>query len=493
MKKIFSALLLSVIIFGNFIYPIVYSEAQFAGFNFVGSPRAENEIVVNRIEDLPTPTDTADGLGTAHRLKAGNRYVIGVKDIYFTYPIVPPSDGSVTIESSEDFNIYWLGTGAFIRNNSATPLNALQLIANRIIGDGTNTAFSITDGNEISIDRTRIINVNPGIITGIDRFYFRNIAIGNQKSTLTIENIGIIGYINGSVWVNEGVIGDAYITFKGYGSIEIQNIEGVPVGGDSLFNFDSATFTGRAKVSFGEVKDIYGGIPFHANSLDQANPRIEFFSVIPIPDSQTIGSLYMERNTTVTDPAIQGETGTITAFADAGGGQVTVTSAGHGLGNGDVVWLIDDTYTGKYTISNVATDTFEITATFTSTSTGTWETGWTKVVGTTYQMENERASMTDNNKITFANLEEQKVTIHVATNPKNDAIAAAKDWEFAVMKNDVRIKGSLKLREMGVKAGEGVITATESAISGDYFEVYTRNISDSTTDMIMVNMSLVIE
>lgn len=52
----------------------------------------------------------------------------------------------------------------------------------------------------------------------------------------------------------------------------------------------------------------------------------------------------------------------ITVFADAGGGQVTVTSTGHGLSNGDTVYISGTTnYDGTEVISNVAADTFEIT------------------------------------------------------------------------------------------------------------------------------------
>lgn len=64
---------------------------------------------------------------------------------------------------------------------------------------------------------------------------------------------------------------------------------------------------------------------------------------------------------------------TITAFADAGGGQVTVTtSAAHGYSENDKVTIADTTnYNGTYTVTNVTSDTFEITATFVATETGT--------------------------------------------------------------------------------------------------------------------------
>lgn len=453
--------------------------------------RPKNKIVINSASELPTPTDTGDGLGLTHKLEDGKKYVFG-STIVLLYPIVLSNN---TLVGSWEIALVYAGTGALFRNNATTPIGLSELIYIVVTSaTGTNSVFSIDDGNTLSLDYPIFQSIGMGTVQNINRFYLRDATFIDQKSTLLFNNITDVVYWQGVIMAESAPIGDSFVTFtNNIGVISMQNVEAQPILGDSFLNIDSATFTGRVQLSYVETRYVFGGTFFKAGSLDQTDPKVEARDCVPIPDSQTIGSLYMERNTTVTNPTIQGETGIITAFADAGGGQVTVTSAGHGLSNGDIVWLLDDTYTGKYTISNVATDTFEITTTFSGTSTGSWETGWTKVAGTTYPMESERASMTDNNQITFTNLEEQKVTIHVATNPKNDGIAAAKDWEFAVMKNDVRIKGTLKLREMGNKAGEGVIVATETVITGDYFEVYTRNISDTTTDMIMENMSLVIE
>ncbi|RKX66515.1 MAG: hypothetical protein DRP42_02975 [Tenericutes bacterium] len=67
-------------------------------------------------------------------------------------------------------------------------------------------------------------------------------------------------------------------------------------------------------------------------------------------------------------------TAAITVFADAGSGQVTVTSNGHGLQNGCEIQISSTTnYNGFFVISNVTTNTFEITATWVSNdATGTW-------------------------------------------------------------------------------------------------------------------------
>ena len=60
-----------------------------------------------------------------------------------------------------------------------------------------------------------------------------------------------------------------------------------------------------------------------------------------------------------------GKTGAITAFADAGGGEVTVTSVAHGLSENDFLSITGTTsYNDIFGITNVTDDTFDITDTF---------------------------------------------------------------------------------------------------------------------------------
>jgi len=63
----------------------------------------------------------------------------------------------------------------------------------------------------------------------------------------------------------------------------------------------------------------------------------------------------------------------ITATANAGGGEVTVTSAAHGRTQGDIVSITGTTdYNGDFEIQSVATNTFNIIAAYTSSQTGNW-------------------------------------------------------------------------------------------------------------------------
>lgn len=65
-------------------------------------------------------------------------------------------------------------------------------------------------------------------------------------------------------------------------------------------------------------------------------------------------------------------TNAITGFSDAGGGAVTATtSSDHGYSNGDRIIIEDTTnYDAEYTIANVTSTTFDFTATWVSTETG---------------------------------------------------------------------------------------------------------------------------
>jgi len=72
------------------------------------------------------------------------------------------------------------------------------------------------------------------------------------------------------------------------------------------------------------------------------------------------------------------QTGSINAFADAGGGKVTVTSSStHGLGNGAHVTITGTTnYNGDFIVSNVTTNTFDIVDTWVSDdASGAWDAG----------------------------------------------------------------------------------------------------------------------
>ena len=90
------------------------------------------------------------------------------------------------------------------------------------------------------------------------------------------------------------------------------------------------------------------------------------------PRNRTPGK---SRVATLIEKAFQAaSTGSITAFADASNEQTTVSSAAHGMSNGDKIIISGTTsYNGGFTISSVAAGTFVINATWVADDgTGTW-------------------------------------------------------------------------------------------------------------------------
>lgn len=72
-----------------------------------------------------------------------------------------------------------------------------------------------------------------------------------------------------------------------------------------------------------------------------------------------------------------GSNGSITAVADAGGGDVDITSAAHGLSGGDIITINGTTsYNGIYSVLSVVdVNTFTITAAYVASETGYWQKG----------------------------------------------------------------------------------------------------------------------
>jgi len=456
----------------------------------VGESKPANEVVVNRIEDLPKPTDTGDGLGIAYRFEDNKQYYFS-KDIYLSYPIVPKNN---TITGSREVKVIYIGSGAFIRNNATTPIGITNIVYITLVGTGSNQLFDVTESDAdagISVEYCFLVNFNMGNLENLDYSFMRNVTIQEQKSKLFVNNDLV--FFHASFFNPKAYIGEELLEVgQNILSIDINSSKFIPISGDSAFNINSSLI-GRINIVNSELVDIYGGTDFKSGSLDQTDHRVQTKTVAGIPDSQTISSMYMEHNDISTTITAKGEDGSFTAITDAGGGQVTVTSVGHGLSNGEIVWIIDSGYTGKYTISNVTTDTFEITVTYTGTATGEWETNWVKIVGTTYPGENERAEMTDDNEITFANLEQSNVSIIATIGAENSTVAAAKNWEFAVMKNNERIKGGHSEVQMTSIISTISIVATSAVIGGDIFELYMRNMSDSSTQGKVLNFSIVIK
>lgn len=128
-----------------------------------------------------------------------------------------------------------------------------------------------------------------------------------------------------------------------------------------------------------------------------------------------------------------GSTGAITVYADGTGGTVLVTSAGHGLSDGDIISIRGTTnYNGVFEVSAVTTDTFKITDTWVADDGASdWDQpGHVKYTGT------PTAMFAVVGQITMAPVAACKIIwkLYVNTTPQNKTTA---EREYAINDLDV--------------------------------------------------------
>tara|TARA_R110002051_G_scaffold204723_1_gene270809 strand:- start:2834 stop:4555 length:1722 start_codon:yes stop_codon:yes gene_type:complete len=158
--------------------------------------------------------------------------------------------------------------------------------------------------------------------------------------------------------------------------------------------------------------------------------------------------------------------GSITAFADAGGGQVTVTSAAHNLNNGDSVTIIGTTnYNGTFTIASVTTNTYDITDTFNGDdATGTWNSvGWTEVSAVDFDANTKIDVKTYNSKLWFVNgLTTNSNVLHfISTGDVLTGLTTASGLEAGIN----RI--ALHLERMWISKGNKIFVSKQFAVGAN--------------------------
>ncbi len=155
-----------------------------------------------------------------------------------------------------------------------------------------------------------------------------------------------------------------------------------------------------------------------------------------------------------------GSTGAITAFADAGGGKVTVTSASHTLTDGTIISISGTTnYNGVFAVSDVLGNDFNITDTWVSDdATGNFYEG-------------------DNLVVDPGSEGIYKIDFHA----HGFSASANKTFEFELYKNTtiqevVEAKRRFASNDVGTIGGGGII----SVIAGDIITFAVFGATDTT-------------
>lgn len=275
--------------------------------------------------------------------------------------------------------------------------------------------------------------------------------------------------------------------------INMNGIITVPNATEEFLDIDPSVIMGRGVVGGNTYNKSEGGAFLAAGSIDETDVQWDFFNNGDAKDSATIGSMFFTNNTTATVIAKQGFDNAITAFADAGGGQVTGTSVAHGVANSEVI-IIDDTtdYNGTYTASNVTADTFEITATFVATETGTLKIGFVDIAGTAEAAaDNERFTFsTSPNELTSTNLKDKPLGVSLDVTATNGSSGVV--FEFVTLKNGIIVNGSAAQGEFDNRVKGISKTRTTLAQTDDVYKSMVRNL-ETSANIIATSYSLTLK
>ena len=167
-----------------------------------------------------------------------------------------------------------------------------------------------------------------------------------------------------------------------------------------------------------------------------------------------------------------GGNGSITAVADGGGGTIDITSTAHGLSAGDIVCVTNTTdYDGVYVINSVTANTFNVTATWNITRTGSWgEPSTLEIQSTEYGALGDYEIM---------------VSISSASALNNQY------FEYAIFKDAAIVNHIQTQREFGTATDVGAMSLTgeEGLVAGNKICLLVRN-TTSAGDLTNVNVNV---
>ncbi len=450
--------------------------------------RAGATRVAQVVEDAGVVKGLPDPVSGVIPLESYHVYYID-DDVTLEYPLSLPTDGApigIVSQNPDNNNlIFDIGTEFAIQGTNAGGLYLSNVI---ISGEnGTEKLFDVTqidseDFSDFRLRNSRFTNfADLGTITG-----FRDVAIFDTSfkeysSGLTLDDtLNIV--ISGTRFESSDTSGTTDLSLTGtMTGASITTTQFTTANNAHALYIDPTSTIEQGSVVSNVYKAPTGGSFFAAGSLDQTDLNWRFVSNGDVPDSAVVGSYQYTSNTTVTVLSVQGTDGNITAFADAGGGLVTVTDAGHGQSDGNNVLITEtDNYNGLYTISNTTANTYDITATFVATELGTSEFGWTDITPVAAQgAATERFSFTSlPNKLTYLDAPTIKATIVTDTTATESS--SGKLFELMIFRRPSggiydMVTDSRKIGEFDTRAKGLGWAVTVEMTTNDTFKKMVRN------------------
>lgn len=429
----------------------------------------------DEVVNVWTEADFGTAVASIITLVAGTSYHI-MDSFSLSSQLKIPTGGSVQIRTDNRSHVVTF-THASLAMFAGVNIGTLALLDCVFDGNSTGTLLDI-GGGVLSFKFPDFNSWDSmGTVSDLTDFFAPGMFIDTSTGLNMIDCAsctiyGHLGLISTS--------GAALFIISGASSGDLQFYNGIldaSNANNSMFNIVGASFPTTQTVNIGG-NNIVNGVMFHGSSIDQTDDRVISRGNKGAPDSTatavgtafnqagvattinatdetalvnaTFTSQSVERftvtsagifqhdgtqaitaqviasitgqNTSGTDVGMsfylgKGQFGqAITAFADAGGGTVTVTtSLAHGYSNGDRVNILGTTnYNGGYTISGVTSTTFVITATWVAT-----ETGWAPRLILEHTKASNSFSNVDKNTMLIAQVdlsEDQFLQIFVENN-----------------------------------------------------------------------------
>ncbi len=256
---------------------------------------------------------------------------------------------------------------------SPAVITAGQETSNSLVSLGSGGAFFI---NSDPSKQTGLVLDNITIALGAGDRAFAHIETTNHiDGIIGIRNLTAIGFAPGTVFKNIAVSIREFSNWADSGRIDFID-SNVTFDESFITNFiDSNDYIFRVLTA---NPAIATRALFNNNGLS-SHPNEAFFFIHSnlSPSSEIlITRLHTNLFSPGTGSIFGEETGSITSMADAGFGNITVSAPGHNGEEGDKLThtgFTDSNYNGDFIISNVVDSvSYEITATFGATDTGTW-------------------------------------------------------------------------------------------------------------------------
>lgn len=408
----------------------------------ISEVKPEHTTIVNSLFDLPDPLDLGDGLGLAHRCEGSFR--IG-KNIVTPYPLAPKSNGGVFSLNLLDNTIIYSGSGSFLRTNPTNSWSLFRMEKGFLGGVGGSQLLDF-EGTQINFFTFEEISVfsfdSLGFIKKQRIVKVIRIAFDNFNEGITFDD-NIVNILLLISTETTSVVNGSHINILGINtfSTEIIQFQLIPIAGDSAFYVDP-NYTGFLSLNIGNVILDYGGKPFSITSLDNTSKKVASYSIRNIPDSKILGSFGWFNNNTETVLTYEANDYDIVSFSDVGNGEIEVlTTVAHNISNGQKIWIIGSYYDGEYIATNVGSTSFNVIALFNpaALNQGVVSTGWEKISGDTFAIENERMLYIDSNQLVFNSIEKSRIKITLTSSVKRGAGSGTPTFQLSIFKNLIPI------------------------------------------------------